>query len=351
MCGARKTNNSDFYLDMLTVKELRKLLREAKPELVGVYKMRRKELCKNLLKVKKDWSFKKQQHRNHTGFIQYDGRNSCYIDTTIFALLHARNTWVTSNLLHTDTPNKFTNPKLRDIARQVQAELLLLADGIQNPAPIQTLKCSKLRSLFKKFDKEYNGTIKTEWLNDQNEPRDVLDILARIMQIPSDVKLRRSIRTTITEDVMFNSPIIGIEDLLEVDKPVHLHKYLPCAERSIDVDNTTLVQKEEILDANVLFVNIVRNYLDEKKLTTQVVPRKYMSVPQRAEPMRLVSILVHIGSSPMSGHYVCVYKDQTDGVWYLYDDLVGYMRIGQWKNVLEYKNGFFKKNMVGLFYV
>lgn len=371
-CAPKKTSNSTFVLDKLGVPEMKELLKRLNPDLKGISKMTRMECCKELLKLRRKWNTKKPpplrpkappEASPKRGMLEYDGKNSCYIDTTLFALLHwTNNPWVEKNLLNKSAHKRFENENMQGIARDIQGHVESIRENIEKAYDSPpSVKCSKLRSLFKKFDTEYkkrfgdNGD-EVEWLRTQNEPHDVLDILNRVFGIESDVTRIRTVSSAVKETVMYNAPIIGVDDLTMVDPPVHLYDYIPLVEKEevvegVDGKEKTIVTKEEYVNANVLYINITRNYMDKKKLKTEVIPRKKIELRDRKEPLNLVSLLVHRGNQPTFGHYVCFYKDENDGRWYLYDDMSGYKLIGGWTDVLGYNRGDVKKNVVGLFYI
>lgn len=213
-CGKRKRKQVvEGTLQHLSVAEMRKLL----PHVKNVGRLARAKLCA-LLNVEQ-------------GYIKYDGQNSCFVDTTITALLHRpKNTWVKRNILK-KTPPYQDYPALQKIALDIRSAITELYNVIQGG--FKTTTCSQLRTLFKNFDLLYAKTFpqykpKTiEWTHSQQEPADVANMLSKIFDIPADIRYKFTSSTEKrVESHPFNHPVINF-DVLMSNKKVYLKDYLP----------------------------------------------------------------------------------------------------------------------------
>jgi uncharacterized UBP type Zn finger protein len=226
-----------------------------------------------------------------------------------------------------------------------------------------TAKCSNLRSLFKQFDQQYGIAYPKyklpviEWTHTQQEPTDVANILMRVFDLPQDVKLKLVSKTTKrTEMRSFNSPFIDIGEL-KSKRIVYMKDYIPETTETFTQENGKSYTKvTSIINAKLLQVNVVRNFLDEEKVTTPVIPLESLNfcLPKKecTKVLSCSSVLIHHGHSPKGGHYTCMIKRYSDGLWYHYDDLHdSYVKIGNFAQMLKWKNGYVCKNLVSCVYM
>jgi len=291
-----------------------------------------------------------QSTKPKLGFINYDGSNSCYIDTTITSLFHTQNKYIKSIFLRNPI-----NPenKLYEIKTSIKNELLSLYNDLSKR---NNAKCSRLRSLFASFDNQYKSTNKNiehiNWINAQQEPRDVVNMLLKVFNIPQTMKVRITTKSEKRiEKRWFNDPIIEIGELMSHRK-IFLRDYFPKNIEIYDLDNNIKFKKTtEIIDANLFMVNIIRNFLNENKIKTPVIPEENINLYNKKQ-LACTSILIHHGLNVKGGHYTCVFKYHKDGKWYHYDDLQDeYAPIGNFNDMLKWNNGFVKKNMVACIYL
>lgn len=352
ICGKKKVKNPEpNTFHHLSVTDMKKAL----VEVPGVSKMTRKELCEKMLA--------KQEGKlpPNLGFIHYDGHNSCYVDTMIFSLLHTpRLKWIRENLIKRVIPFP-VNSELHDIVKNVQLTLQTMYENIhKKDSP--SLSCSRLRKLFAAFDDVYNKKKpgrNLKWLQHQQEPTDVINILMKMFDIKPDVKTRLVSKTEKRTDVLyFNSPFIDVGEL-KSKRIVNMKDYIPKHTDKFQLDNGDMFKKQtSIFHANVLMINVVRNYLDIEKVTTPVIPvNKFTlcmtrSSQQCKKVMKCVSILIHHGTVK-GGHYTCIFRYYKDDKWYHYNDLSPtFEYIGSnISDVINWKNGLAVKNMVACIYV
>lgn len=359
ICGKKKLKNPKIdTLQHLSVQEMKDKLYYIKK----IHKLNRLQLCIEILKQKHIKIKKSPTNNLELGFIAYDNKNSCYIDTTIMALFHRPKVkWINDNFFKNELPHSqyFSLYQTTDNIRQ---ELQTIYKNLHSIK--QDIKCSNLRNLFSIFDKQYKiaynvNPEKIEWIRSQQEPNDILNILLRIFKIPPTIKIRQVFKKSKqTDKFFFNSIQIDVGELIN-NNIVYLKNYIPKTKDIIHQDDgSTNLKTTLIIQAKLLFVNINRNYLGEQKLITSVIPEEYFKICATKSPenckkiIKCVSIIIHHGNSVKGGHYTCVFKFYKDDQWYHYDDLQSkYILIGNFKNILEWNDNYITKNMVGCIYL
>lgn len=353
VCGKRVKPKSYYHLiQTLSVKDIRNIIRMFKPDQPNLYKMKRQELCDLLFKIKGSRSLStnlKLPNIQDRGYIN-NRNNSCYIDSIFVALLHyPNNLWVQKHLIKSDPSKHFQSSSLKSISKQIWSSIKNIRQSLVTKSS-QSMFCTSIRKLFKEFDEEYKKHFNvdyenTEWLYSQSDPVDVLHMLVRVFNLQPDVTRMYQVSEKRTENVLFNTPMITYDMLLKGD-PIRVDSVIPY--QVIKQGPYTI--KEKILSARLLYVQILRNLQNRIKLTTKVIPQDFIRVGKRQ--MQLVSVVVHVGSSTNSGHYVAFIKDYKSSDWYLFDDLrQHYQRIGSFNTMLKYDGGFLQTNAVGLIYL
>lgn len=311
-----------------------------------VRKLKRQILCELVHDIRKGTSSPRQKLKKETrvittpigNFPRYDGANSCYIDSTLVSLFNTNTEWLQSmlaNISHTDK-------KLRKTALDVKVELDALYHRMLGESqPRDKITCKNLRKLFHAFDKEYSkvynfGGEWIEWTRSQQEPRDVLNVLMNVFDVPKDVRVQVSNQYHRMD--AFNSPYVPASDL-KAKASVSFADYFPV----YDDDVTRITY----LSATVVCVNVDRNFLDEKMNTEFVFPFE-VDMPDGTK-LELRSVIVHHGRNTRSGHYTCVLK--MGSKWYHYDDMKRSLAcIGSYTKMLNWDNRFVLHNCTNLFY-
>lgn len=372
----KKSNPDNIYQNLSVIDMKKKLEGIVK----NVNKLNRQELCQELYKImskqptkkkiiKKTLLIKEYQNENVEkkisntfGFINYDGSNSCYIDTTIMALFHRPSKYI-KNLFIKTLVDK--NDKLYTIKNSIHNELSTIYKNLHKPNQIaeNNTKCSHLRSLFSNFDNQYKNLYNNvkfeqiEWIKTQQEPRDVTDMLLKIFNPLKNLKVNIVTKSgKRSEKRWFNDSLIEIGELMS-NKIVYLKNYIPINSETYNLDNGSIFKKKtEIKDAKVLFINISRNFLNKEKITTPVIPEESFVISTSGKTadkiFNCVSILLHHGANTSGGHYTCVFKFYKDEKWYHYDDLQkNYKLIGDFNDMLNWNNNIVKKNMIACVYL
>ncbi len=168
------------------------------------------------------------------------------------------------------------------------------------------------------------------------------------------------------QTVHYDDILIPMEDNNEV---VELSNFLPSGiDHSINKNSKTIAIMYDYYLLNnkdkFLYIDIKRYFRKNnkrgtiKKLFNPIIPLKNLKMPventHQFVTLKCVSIIVHLGKTEDSGHYVCTYnKDKTDQ-WYLYDDMENEdIYIGNFQEMLNYKyqDDFIIKNCTGIVYM
>lgn len=286
------------------------------------------------------------------GFLPNDGRNSCFLDSTLVALMHDRKSPILSYIFTTSIPH-VSHLQVRTAAFAIRAELANIRDRVHGNGKggkgSNTAPCKSLRSLFKSFETLYKKAygvnyIEEEWTHSQNSPGDVLNILMRIFDIPSDVR-------TSNVPMPFNAPEIFVADKTPRTTPVKITDYIPVTSITANDTGKTTVLKYK--SAKCLYVSVMRNFLDEFKSTARVEPANMLKLANKnSKQLVLSSIIIHVGASPVGGHYVAAIRRGRDA-WYLFDDLTSnYQLIAtSFRGLLAWRDEYVMRNCVGFFYI
>lgn len=293
--------------------------------------------------------------------LTYDGRNSCFFDSFVMALFHAKSTWVETVVLGSPPAAAHIRP-LVDKAEAIRRDLRELYEKLNDRQFRGALTCSSTRRLFAEYDREYErhfaparGANVVEWTHTQQEPADVLSMLHKVFRIPDDtLHVVRSARPTGTscdvERRSFCSLVVGVGDLVESPR-VWLDDLLPLRTEKYALEGGgTLDRTSLLVRADFVVVTVVRNYAGERKLRTPVVPAEHVWISARGR-LACRSIVLHHGDSTGHGHYTCVVRDDSQGGWFHYDDTRTVLEfIGGFPDVIEWRAREVLGNSVALVY-
>lgn len=351
LCGKQKRMNALVgSLESLSVKDMKSRLK-----LKATKTMTRMDLCDRYQELKGTAKWL----RVHLGFFRNDGANSCYLDAALISLFHhRRGSHALRKALFRGKIN-FDNETLNHSANTVRLALIEMYNQLHE-SKASPKACTNIRKAFQRFDKEYakegNMFESINWLRTQQEPLDVTNALLRIFRIPDTVRAKiwltsrnKKQNSKKIQRLPFNAPILSAGDLLGRNV-VYLRHILPIQREKLG----KLTKTTEIVSVGskgMLMVNIMRNYLDEEKLMTKVIPSETWTSSSKTR-LECVSIIIHHGESTSSGHYTTMIKHDANNVWYHYDDLeMAYTLIGTWKDMLLWNKRFVIKNCVAVIYV
>jgi uncharacterized UBP type Zn finger protein len=261
----------------------------------------------------------------------HNDNNSCYIDSVMMALLHPIVTHHTSNYWYSFLFKK--SVKSLDV-EAVRGELKKLLKNINNVlnkdyTEVEYMTCFNLRTLFNKFS-TYNSNHDNEWTHSQQDPVDVIYILEHLFDIPQRNIFR------INGSGIEKTSIIGLQipAYMLRDKAT-FRTFFPSF---YDTDTKTNRVFEK---SDMIYIQLNRNWLDIEKIKTEFV------FPRKISNMNMVSIILHLGSSPTSGHYVTIMRLNHKS-WLYYDGMSTNMA---YIDDSDLYNSDVKRNAVGILYV
>ena len=351
-CGKRQRKKNAVAPDTrsLSVSDMRSIVKLYMPYVRGVTHKKRSDLCKLLkpytlhLSEMHTVASSKARLKSVYRMLEYDGRNSCYIDSLLVAFFYSYATpWIIKRFLmygkrggemHTGIQVKRVLQVLRSLYTQMR---LKHGDKELCVLPLR----NALSHYFHEADDDMQDI---EWTFTQNDPNDVLHALIKILRIKEDVKVtEHTPNISRRKNVMFNSFMIDqglLYQALQERRVVHIKDMFP----KFPVSEKTSMVVDHIKGG--LYIPILRNWMDEQKLKTLV------TAPVSILNAKLCAILIHNGSEPDSGHYTTVLRHKKQ--WVMYDDMNGGVShvIGpSMDDLWSYKKRYVCRNMAGLLYL
>lgn len=214
--------------------------------------------------------------------------NSCYIDSVFIAIFHNPYSEISKYMISKN--NKIINNLILDLHNNKDF-----------------MKITILRKYF------YDKTKNKEWLYDQQDPMDVIDILIKLLNINETLILN-------TELKYFNFIYI-----------------LPNQTKKI----IKFFNKIIFIKYKFLFINIIRN--------NNGVKNEDIAIPcENIGDLHCSSIIIHHGSSVSSGHFTCIFKKYKTNKWFHYDDLN--TKYEEVDDIYNWKNKYILKNSCSFIY-
>jgi hypothetical protein len=285
-------------------------------------------------------------------YINFDGLNSCYVDSLMVSLFNTKNDMIKKILL--GSPIKYYEkcPKLLDYGNQIREELIKIYDTISLQKKNSDLyKCRNFRLLMQKYYTSYKKYVNKkydviEWTETQNDYADILSFFAIIFDIPDVLKYKLNDRI----ELKYFVDLFSLDELLATDK-IYIRDFYPKYERTFESENKygiieKFTKKIEYVSAPFLFILFNRIYLEEK-LETKIIPILKLKLKENQNNLYLNSIIIHQGEKN-NGHYTCLYECK--GIWYEYDDMNvrNITIIGSLDDIIANDN--YTENITGLFY-
>lgn len=329
-CGKRVAKYTDSYFKSKSKYDMIDEIKNLDPKTKVSLNTPRLSLCKMLFILRLKHS--KQP-------IRYDGNNSCFIDTVLMSIFHKKNKWIDRHILDLNPIN--LNKKQRAILK----ELKILVTHIRDVEFNNTITCSKLRTLFKNYDKKYNNMFDIEWENSQNEHTDVIKLLEHIFDIPDAMTYKEK---TVTGE-RFRTVKHSITGAHIASYHLYNRNFIKFSSFFPDYTDEDTKTEYKFFDAPFLYFNVQRNYADTEKLYTIFKPP--LSITTKKCTLFLTSIVIHKGSRPTSGHYVGLLKTNDDDNWLLYDDMQNSFKVVKETNIFKFDNKLVLRNGVGFVYM
>lgn len=282
----------------------------------------------------------------HNIMLEYDGINSCYLDSLLVSLFSSNDNLIYELFFK----NTLVNKRLEEVVLPIKKELLKIYKIVNNHSD-EYYKCSNLRKLLENFKKKYNklypnNTIdQNNWLELQSEPVQTLEYLNMILNFSdttittlnnwgSNSKPTKKLLATkpITSRAQNNSIIFRI-NCDENKKTLNISDKIPSLISIAKFDKNNLwkpnntkykykLEEIQINSAKLLFVHIDRLVYNSVinnivKMETIIKPAKKLNLKDNSVK-HLHSIILHSGAIN-HGHYTCLFRCKNK--WYLYDDL------------------------------
>ena len=219
--------------------------------------------------------------------------NSCYIDSLIYTL-------------HCVAPalvNRIRRSADRSIAKKIRQAF-------------KEIDIQSLRKLFKKVDPN------TDWLHAQQEPIEVIFLLNKFFVLPKTVYTHETIQGSnsknsnnykLIRDKIHKTNFASIVVDADNDKKLSLTTSSVDKVEGWDQGFQYRIVKKHVIIDQFAMIHINRNNFGQKK-KAMIKPPKILQ-----KNTKLRAVLVHLGDSPNSGHYVSyILKGK---IWYLYDDM------------------------------
>lgn len=339
LCGKKK-QNSGTVLQKLDVNELRLLTKHIAPYENDINTMDRQSLCTIL----------GPYISKNTTFLSYH-KNSCYLDSTLVALLTYESKWVIKKFLHMSQKQAGEGNSDKRLDVDIRKHLQLYYSLFHSHLSLSKtdyIKTDTLRKDMQSLSRKLKIGVSIDWTEEQNDPADFLNSLSDMLNIRPDVQIRH-LTSKKSENRFWNSLRISSTILLKIEqnpnrKQLTVGKQYPLFKTE---DERFMIEKT----GGQLYIEINRGAISNSgnrmiKLNTCVVSTKNLG------DLKLTAILIHHGAQPSQGHYTCVFFRSWDGVWVWFDNMSqNYHIIGKrLKNVWEFNNGVVQKNCVGFMY-
>lgn len=303
----------------------------------------------------------------YNNMLEYDGINSCYIDSLLVSLFTSDNDIVYEMFFK----NNFIDKKMQDKSILVKEELLNIYSKIKNNTD-NNYKCSNLRKLLQDFKKKYNkvypnNTIdQNNWQRAQSEPVQTLEFLNIILNFNDTTITKLSMwgsNSRPTKKILKTTPITTRKQNSSIiyrisceigKKNLNISDKLPNALNITKFDQDNMwkptsntkykykVEEVELISAKLLFVHIDRLTYDINtntivKLETNIKPVRKITLKDNSVK-HLHSIIMHSGGID-AGHYTALFKCKKNGnKWFLYDDLKSDIKyVGTFTEVIKNK--------------
>lgn len=280
--------------------------------------------------------------------------NSCYIDSFLFSLFNTKNKYLEDILLNIDVNNY--NDYLYNKGLEIQQELKKIYNYInydnddKNDNERNIYICKNLRRMiqdyYDNYRKKFRGLEKLNLISSQLDYYEIINIFNNIFKIPDILKY------SINNNIELRSfvDIFPIDDIIN-NKKIEIKKFYPKRTNRIYIDDNKReiirIENIEYLKSNLLFIYFSRNYNNEYKIKTPIIPSLTIKLKENKFNLYLNSIIIHLGEHFNYGHYITLYECK--GEWYEFNDLSNNkIFIGSFDNII--KNNNYLENIVGLYY-
>jgi ubiquitin C-terminal hydrolase len=278
--------------------------------------------------------------------------NSCYLDSTLLALLARQNNFIDQNILFKDFKNSklfCSENKEQDylFRKNIQNELNNITNTIRKKSGYNVENCVVLRELFKKCSSKTEQKFYSTKMQDAGE---FLQYLFSIFNV-EETKSKQTIYVTnnlesdqdaviIQDRLVTISPIILLPEYhqIEYDDSINIQNYIYNIFETIFDENNLYVSKtgekyqrkieKNIISGDYLVFYAQRVYLDDngskKRHYKKIIAPENINTKKQ---LNLHAIVVH-----KSLHYTCYIKCGNN--WFYYNDINNTIKlIGEYNNL------------------
>ena len=322
MCEKHKRKSSSFFpphpIHSQTRKDLIADLRFYHPRIKGDKKkkdMTRQEMCEMLYRF-----------YNAPKLVLSNTQNSCFMDALLVCLFFNRTImleWLYTHIFQ----KKFTGEFQKEMSRELLHIFTYMyrpwdnksMDSVTNK--VESASVKNVRNIFQKFQKRHKSFTHLK-LCAQNDPDELLSMFLAFFEIPDDVKIyvEKSNGRTSYQSAPLNFfrilPFAFFENKSSSAalRPSHVFPEMQVSER----ESAFYVDSQ----SDIIYIPVHRS-IGHEKITDSVEIEDHLHVPwlsPRHQTFLLFAMIVHLGSDPLSGHYIAMVRGD-NAQWYVYDDL------------------------------
>lgn len=299
--------------------------------------------------------------------------NSCYMDSVLFCLFSTPNAFIEKYLLKSRKSYFICNHS-QDLIKELQKVFTEISNYFQNKNVKSNIDtCKPLKLMIQKYRKScpelsqypnFGNSSQQEALEflqfllapfGLNGMKDVGNHLEFNKRYGISFSKKRVEWLPWFKQIDKKSSIICFVDHDNFRKPhKSLDNFIHKNNIVFDLENTKykncLVNTFEEHQSYAAFSELFIIAVDRINPFTGMVIHSRVKINLKLDSgLHLDSVIVHIGDTKSSGHYICFKKCNTG--WVLYDDLQSSLRIFKsWKDVMKFKKGLVEKNGVLFFY-
>jgi hypothetical protein len=302
--------------------------------------------------------------------------NSCYLDSILFALFATPNAFIDRHILKARKLYGSCNDSVQE--KTVKAELQFILQSIANHFRNEKDKsvltsCQTLKTFIRKYRQAcpFISTYPNFSNSNQQEALEFLQFILSAFGLNGNrdvgnhlkYKKRYGVGTKISVNwlpwfsrIDKKSSVVHYVPYSQLKKPKKsTSRFLETDDVTYDLQNTIYkkcpVNVSQEITKYTKFSDFFVIAVDRINPFTSLVLHSNITIDLHLPNTRLQldAVIMHIGESMSSGHYVCLKRCQN--IWVLYDDLNNsLLSFSSWTKVLKYQKGLVRRNSVLFFY-
>jgi len=251
-------------------------------------------------------------------------QNSCFMDALLVCLFFSRSImlgWLYRHIFQKHFSDGFQKEMSRELLHMFTYMYRPWDRSVESASDkVESTSVKKVRHIFQKFQKHHNSFTHLR-LCTQNDPDELLSMFLTFFEIQDDVKIyvnKTSRGSSSYQRAPINFfrilPFVFFENNQQAVRPSLVFPKMQVSER----ESVYYVDGQ----SDIIYIPVHRS-LGHEKITDPVEIEDRLHVPwssPRHQTFVLFAMIVHLGSNPLSGHYIAVVKGD-DAQWHVYDDL------------------------------